>query len=69
MRPCLIFLTKPNSKKETKNKEYEENFNKMHSFKPKINRNPMGFNYSVEKLYDDVENKEKILKKKEVLNI
>ena len=61
----FIFL-KPNSNKEKKIQVFEEEFNKKHSFKPKINKNSGSFNYSVEKLYDDAENKEKIQRKKQV---
>ena len=57
----------PTSNKEKQIQVYEEEFNKKHSFKPKINKNSGNFNYSVEKLYDDAENKEKIQRKKQVL--
>ncbi len=46
--------------------EYEENFDKMHSFKPKLAKKPKNFEYSVEKLYDNKEKALKIAKKKEV---
>lgn len=39
----------------------------MHSFKPKLAKNPKDFIYSVENLYDENINKEKYQKKKNVL--
>ena len=43
--------------------EYEEKFDKLHSFKPKLSKIPQNFEYSVEKLYDDKDKADKIEEK------
>ena len=50
-------------------KEYEENFNKIHSFNPKLTKKPKNFSYSIEKLYDDKEAQEKKNRIKQVFFI
>lgn len=54
------------AKKEEILHEYEEKFNEMHSFQPKLSKKPKNFQYNPNNLFDNSEKKAKKLQKKQV---